>query len=77
MNDAEEEEINLVSATPIMAKRNLHENVPLSPWLTNNKLDKTNATPMMTGGIIIQKATAAKTMQMGGAIMIQRPGMAG
>jgi serine/threonine protein kinase len=33
LNDADEEEIKLVSATPIMAKRNLHQGVPETPFL--------------------------------------------
>jgi hypothetical protein len=33
LNDADEEEINLVSATPVMAKRNLNPGVPETPFL--------------------------------------------
>jgi len=34
LNDAEESEINLVSATPVMAKRNLNPGVPETPFLS-------------------------------------------
>ena len=33
LNDADEEEINLVSATPVMAQRNLNPGVPETPFL--------------------------------------------
>ena len=53
LNDADEDEVQLVSCTPVMAKRNLRPNVPETPFLKVNKLDRQIATPMMAGGIVI------------------------
>ena len=40
LNDADEEEIKLVSCTPVMAKRNLNPGVPETPFLSRNNFDK-------------------------------------
>jgi hypothetical protein len=53
LNDAEEEDIKLVSCTPIMAKRNLNPGVPETPFMKSNVFNRANATPMMTGNIKI------------------------
>ena len=53
MNDAEEEEIKLVSCTPVMAKRNLNPGVPETPFMKSDIFNRANATPMMTGNIKI------------------------
>ena len=56
-----------------MAKRNLNPGVPETPFLKSNVLNKSNATPMMTGGIVIQKANAAPKYAPIGGITIMKP----
>jgi len=59
LNDADEDELKLVSCTPVMAKRNLHPDVPETPFLQfSQRLDRNNATPLAKGGIHIQKSQA-------------------
>ena len=53
INDAEEEDIKLVTCTPVMAKRNLQPTVPETPFMTTNNFNRNNATPIMTKGIVI------------------------
>jgi hypothetical protein len=53
INDADEEDLMLVTCTPVMAKRNLNPHVPETPFLTKNTLDKHNATPLFKGGGIV------------------------
>jgi len=66
--------LSILTATPIIGKRNLYPDVPETPFLTKNTLDKSNATPMMASGIIIQKAAAPKMQQMNGVeIAVLRP----
>lgn len=74
INDCNEEELKLVTCTPIMAKRKLNTDVPETPFLTANKINKSSmATPLMKGGIVIQKAGAPKIINMKG-IAIKKPG---
>ena len=56
-----------------MAKRNLNPGVPETPFLAKNTLDKANVTPLLKGGIIIQKAQPHRVVQMNG-ISIMKPG---
>ena len=40
LNDAEEEEIKLVSFTSVMAKRNLNPGVPETPFMKSNVFNR-------------------------------------
>ena len=40
LNDAEEEEIKLVSCTSVMAKRNLNPGVPETPFMNSNVFNR-------------------------------------
>lgn len=72
INDAEEENLKLVTCTPVMAKRNLNPGVPETPFMTKNTIDKKDATPIIKGGIVIQKALPPQKVNMG-AITFMRP----
>ena len=54
MNDADEDELKLVSCTPVMAKRNIRPDEPETPFLQPKQ--RNDGTPFAKGGIIIQKA---------------------
>ena len=59
-----------------MAKRVLpeFEKVPESPFLSkNNNIDKTGAaTPVISGGIVIQRALPKKMANVGGGVFIMK-----
>jgi hypothetical protein len=55
-----------------MAKRNLQPTVPETPFMTTNNRNRNNATPIMTKGIVIQKALPPKAIVQGG-LTFMRP----
>lgn len=70
----DEDAPQLVTCTPVMAPRDLKGGVPETPWLKSNKLDPTNATPVMKGAIMIRKAHMDKeNYQNCGGVAIKRP----
>ena len=53
INNEDEEDINLVSATPVLAGRNIRPDAPMTPYLTSNSRARAQATPLMAGDIRI------------------------
>ena len=60
MNNVDEDDLKLVSCTPIMAKRNLRPDVPETPFI--KQTNRFENTPFQKGGINIQKAEAPKAI---------------
>ena len=68
----EADDLKLVSCTPVMAKRDLNPGVPETPFMSKNTLDQKDATPIIKGGIVIQKALPPQRVNMG-AITFVKP----
>ena len=69
--------LQLVTCTPVMAPRDLKRGVPETPWLKSNKIDPRNATPVMKGAITIQKANLdTKNFVHIGGVPIKKPNRA-
>lgn len=69
----ENENIKLVTCTPVMAKRDLHQGVPQSPFLQSNTIDKKDATPLLKGGGIIIQKPGQTDLKIKGGVLIRAP----
>ena len=75
MNKEGENELNLVSTTPVMAQRDLRPDMPPSPFLAQEYNRKLNKTPVMNGPLRIQQDNQNHTnLLLSGGIKMKMAG---